>query len=184
MRWMIAALALGALAACDGATTSETGADGQQQAATSGYTMEVRASSVEQTYLIITPDGRTVGARAAEGASALMATGRAQALAANPPPEFGDEMPEVFAMRLPGFSMSVSGSDDQGNGENGRVNLSMGADGQNIVVRADEGGPGDEDDRAYVRITGADEEAVREFIAEQEELSAEVKAEMLTALGL
>jgi|GEM_PF-2345794 len=183
MRWIIAALALGALAACDG-TTSETGAAGDAQTpSTSGYTMEIRASSAEQTYIIVAPDGRTVGARAAETASAMMDAGRAQALFADPPPE-GEEMPEVFAMRLPGFSMSVAGTEDDGDGENGRVNLNIGGDGQNVIVRADEGGPGEEGDRAYVRITGADEDAVREFIDEQEELSAEVKAEMRTALGL
>lgn len=181
MRWMIVALALGALAACDG-TNGEAGADGATPS-TSGYTMEIRASSGEQTYIIVAPDGRTVGARAAEGASALMNAERAQALFADPPPEAGDDMPEVFAMRLPGFSMSVSGTEDEGEGENGRVNLNIGGGGQNVIVRADEGGPGEEDDRAYVRITGADEDAVREFIDEQEDLSADVKAQMRSALG-
>ncbi|HYD88841.1 MAG TPA: hypothetical protein VEA80_15310 [Vitreimonas sp.] len=177
---LTAALALAA-AGCDDAATSTSGGD--TQAAAEGYTMEIRASSVEQTYIIVAPDGRTVGARAAEGASALMDANRAQALFADPPPE-GEEMPETFSMRLPGFSMSVAGTDEEGHGENGRVNINIGGDGQNVVVRADEGGPGEEDDRAYVRITGADDEAVRDFIDEQEDLSAEVKAEMRTALGL
>lgn len=182
MRWMIAALALAAVAACDGTTTT-TSADGQASA--SGYTMEIRASSVEQTYIIVAPDGRTVGARAASGASALMNEQRAQAMFADPPPE-GEDMPEVFSIRLPGFSMSVAGTEDEGSSEheNGRVNLSIGGAGENVIVRADEGGPGEEDDRAYVRITGADEDGVREFISEQEDLSAEVKEQMRAALGL
>ncbi len=180
MRWMIvAALALGA-AACGDATTSE---GGQAEAATDTYTMEIRAGELEQSYVVIAPDGRVVGARASGGASALMADARAQALAGSPPPE-GEELPEVMALRLPGFSMSISGTDDSGEGENGRVNLSIGADGQRITVYADEGGPGEADDRAYVRITGADANAVREFIDEAEELSPEVKTEMRTALGL
>ncbi|MBC7769200.1 MAG: hypothetical protein H7124_10470 [Phycisphaerales bacterium] len=183
MRWMIAALALGALGACDSPTTTGTLEGGPDDAA-GGYTIEVRATGAEQTYIVIAPDGLTVAARAAEGASALMESSRAQALAANPPPEGGEDLPEVMSLRLPGFSMSVSGMDEgEGGGENGRVNLSMGADGQNIVVRADEGGPGEADDRAYVRITGADADSVREFIDEQEDLSAEVKAQMRTALG-
>lgn len=182
MRAFILAAAVVALAACDGSTTTTAG-DAQTAGAAGGYTMEIRASGIEQTYLITTPEGRTVGARAAEGASALMDENRAQALIADPPPQ-GEEMPEVMSMRFPGFSLSISGEEDQGEGENGRVNISMGGEGQNITVRADEGGPGEADDRAWVRITGADEEAVREFINEQEELSAEVKAEMFTALGL
>jgi len=174
-----AALAFGA-AACD-ATTDGTG---QTQPAADTYTMEIRASELEQSYIIIAPDGRTVGARAAGGASALMADDRAQALAGAPPPE-GEDLPEVMSLRLPGFQMSVSGTDEEGgDSENGRVNLSMGADGQQITVHADEGGPGEADDRAYVRITGADAQAVREFIDEAEELSPEVKTEMRTALGL
>lgn len=182
MRWMIAALAMGALAACDGATTGTDTADGASSP--SGYTMEVRASGAEQTYIVIAPDGTTVAGRAADGASALMDSERAQALAANPPPE-GEDLPEVFSMRLPGFSMSVGGTEDAGGGENGQVNISIGAgDGERITVRADEGGPGEADDRAYVRITGADEDSVREFIEEADELSPEVKTEMRTALGL
>lgn len=182
MRIVIAALALGALAACDGPV--ETAREGETEtAATAGYTMEIRATSAEQSYIIVAPDGRTVGARAADGASALMDENRAQALFADPPPE-GEEMPEVMSLRLPGFSMSVSGHDDDGETENGQVNMSIGAGRETVVVRADEGGPGEADDRAYVRITGADEDGVREFIEEQEELSPEVKAEMRAALGL
>lgn len=180
MRWMIAALALGA-AACDDVATSD---GGQAEAAVNGYTMEVRAGELEQSYIVIAPDGRVVGARASGGASALMGDDRAQALAGTPPPE-GEELPEVMALRLPGFSMSIAGTEDQGDGENGRVNLSMGGgDGQRITVYADEGGPGEADDRAYVRITGADADSVREFIDEAEELSPEVKTQMRTALGL
>lgn len=180
MRWMIAALALG-VAACDGSATSSTTDLAGGEA--SGYTMEIRASSIEQTYLITTPDGRTVGARAAEGASALMDGSRAQSLAAEAPPQ-GEALPEVMSLRVPGFEMSIGGVEDEVSGERGQVRISMGADGQHISVNADEGGPGDADDRAIVRITGADEAGVREFIAEADELSPAVQAEMLTELGL
>jgi hypothetical protein len=180
MRWVIAALALGAVAACDGSTSVNT-SDGTSGAA-SGYTMEIRATEASQDYVIVAPDGRTVGARAADGASALMDTTRAQALAGEPPPE-GEEVPEVMSIRLPGFEMSVGGTDEDANGDHGSVNLSIGGE-QNVVVRANEGGPGEADDTAFVRITGADEEAVRDFINDAEELSPEVKGQMLTQLGL
>jgi hypothetical protein len=181
MRAVIAVLAL-ALAACDGATSVDTG---DQSATPEGYTMIVRASDMEQTYLITAPDGRTVGARAAEGASALMDSNRAQALIGEPPPRMSEEAPEVMSLRVPGFEMSISGTDEgEGEDENGQVKLSIGAGRERVEVQADEGGPGEDDDRAFVRITGADEESVREFIDGAEELSPEVKAQMLAGLGL
>jgi hypothetical protein len=179
MRWVIAALALG-LAACDGSTTTSTNADGT--AATSGYTLEIRAMQDVQTYLVTAPDGRIVGGRAANGVSALLETDRAQSLAAEPPPE-GEPLPEVISMRWPGFDMSISGSDEDADGENGSVNISIGG-AQRVEVRANEGGPGDADDTAYVRITGADEASARDFINDAEELSSETKTQMLSVLGL
>lgn len=181
MRWLIGALALGCLAACNVAVNT---GGGQSAAADDGYVMEIRAGDGQQTYLITTPDGRTVGARAAEGASALMDADRAQALAASPPPQ-AEDLPEQVAIRLPGFELSVAGQEDGANSESGQVRVSVGgSDGQHVVVNADEGGPGEADDRAYVRVSGADAQAVRDFIAEQEELSAEVKAQLIAELNL
>lgn len=181
MRWVIAALALAAVAACDGSTS--VSANGDDAAATPhGYTLEVRAVEGAQSYVVIAPDGRTVGARAADGASALMDTSRAQAIAAEPIPD-GEDIPEVMSLRLPGFEMAIGGTEEDANGDNGSVNLRIGGE-QNIVVRANEGGPGDADDTAFVRITGADEESARDFINDAEELSPEVKTQMLAAVGL
>lgn len=179
MRWLLGVLALG-LAGCSVAVNS----GGDQSGAAGGYTMEIRASENQQTYLITTPDGRTVGARAADGASALMDSNRAQALAAVPPPQ-SEEMPEQMSIRLPGFEMRVAGDNNDADGENGQVRISVGGEnGQRVLVDADEGGPGEADDRAYVRITGADADAVRDFIAEQDELSSEVRAQLLAELNL
>lgn len=168
-----------ALAGCDAPPDSDL-AGGPSGGG--GYTLEIRAGEGEQTYLVVGPDGRTVGARAAEGASALMDSERAQALFDDPPPQ--EEISEVMGLRLPGFEMSIGGGGEDDKGEHGQVRLSIGGDGQTVVVNADEGGPGDADDRAYVRITGADAEEVRSFITEADELSPSVQAEMLAALGL
>lgn len=176
MRWAVVALGLG-LAACN---PSNIGSG--DSAPVGGYTLEVRVSQDAQSYLVIAPDGRVVGARAAEGASALMDTGRAQALAGEPaPPE--DAVQAGMSIRLPGFSMNIAGTDEDPNGENGSVNLSIGGE-RNVIVRANEGGPGEADDTAYVHITGADEQTVRDFIDDAEGLSAETKTQMLGALGL
>jgi len=170
------------MAALGAACTADMNVDGAA-APGEGYTLEVRASELDQTYLVTTPDGRVVGGRAAEGASALMNSESARGLAGDPPP-MGEPPPEVMSLRLPGLSMQINAEGDRANGENGRAAVSISAEGQNITVNADEGGPGEADDRAYVRITGADEDAVRDFINDAEELSAEVKAEMLAELGI
>lgn len=184
MRAIVLAFAVCALPACDGAATSTDGdLAGGPGAEAGGYTLEVRASELEQTYLVIGPDGRTVGARAAEGASALMESERAMALAASAPPQ-GEAPPEVLSLRVPGFELSIGGTEENANGDEGSVAISMGADGQRIQINANEGGPGDADNRALVRITGADEAAVRDFIAEQDELSPSVQAQMLAELGI
>jgi hypothetical protein len=175
MRFLFAALALGA-AACSGDIGLGDAAPGE------GYTLEVRASSGEQTYMVTGPDGRMVAARAADGASALMDASAVRTLAATPVPE--STAPEVMSMRLPGFEMKIGAEGEDANG-NGSVDLSIGgADGQRIQVNADEGGVGEDDDRAHVLITGADQDAVRDFIRDAEELSPEVKSQMLAALGL
>jgi hypothetical protein len=180
MRWVIAVLALG-LAACDGATTRVDNDSGAASAA-SGYTIEIRALENTQSYIVTAPDGRVVGARAAEGASALMETSRAQALAGEPPPA-GEDVPEVLSLRVPGFDMSIGATEENADGEHGSVNLQIGGE-QNITVRANEGGPGEADDTAFVRITGADEQAVRDFINDADDLSPDVKTQMLAALNL
>lgn len=178
MRLLIASLAVLA-AAC----SAEVNVDGDGAAAPAdGYTLEVRATAGEQTYLVTTPDGRVVGARAAEGASALMDGDRAQALAADPPPQ-GEPPPEVMSLRVPGVEMTINAEGDEAK-ENGRVALSIGAEGHRVVVNADEGGPGEADDRAHVLISGVDEAAVRDFIRDAEELSPEVKAQMLAELHI
>ncbi len=184
MRWMVAALAVLALAGCkDDGKAAENGA----HAAAHGYRMEIRAANNEQIYLVTAPDGRMAAAHAGSGTSEIMTSAAAQRLAAMPTPE--TSAPEVMSLRLPGFDMTINADKDE-NGEvnsdnNGQVRLSMGAgDGQRIEVNAHEGGPGEADDQAHVLITGADEEAVRNFIGEQEELSPQVKSQMLAALGL
>jgi hypothetical protein len=169
------------LAALAAACSADVNVDGNAASGEGGYTLEVRATGAEQTFLVTTPDGRVVGARAAEGASALMNGDRARELAGDPPPQ-GETPPEVMSLRFPGLDMQINAEEDTG--ENGRASVSINADGQNIVVNADEGGPGEADDRAHVRISGANEETVRNFINDAEELSPNVKAEMFAELGI
>jgi hypothetical protein len=64
----------------------------------------------------------------------------------------------------------------------GHVTMNIGGFGLN--VNADEGGPGDADDRAQVRLTGLSAHDARKFITDADELSPQVQAQMLTALGL
>lgn len=180
MRSFLLAFALLAAACTDVAT--ERGAQ-RADAAADGYAVEIRANPAEQVYLVTAPDGRTVGARAAGGASALMDGEAIRSLSA--PPDFAqDEREETVSLRMPGFELSVRGDPDAaGKGdEGGRVSINVG--GERFVIDADEGAPGEEDDRANVRISGMSETEVREFIAKADQLSPSVQAQLLAELGL
>ena len=68
--------------------------------------------------------------------------------------------------------------------EHSRGHVTMNIGGFGLNVNADEGGPGDGDDRAQVRLTGLSAHDARKFITDADELSPQVQAQMLTALGL
>lgn len=185
MRWILAAVAALALMGCK--NEGKSGESAAAEAAAHGYRMEVRAANEEQIYLVTAPDGRITAAHAGHGASALIDTSAAQRLAAVPTGTA--DAPEVVSMRFPGFELHINANKDENgdvNGDdNGQVRLSMGTgEGQRIEVNANEGGPGDEDDNAHVLITGADADAARDFINDADDLSPEVKSQMLTAVGL
>jgi hypothetical protein len=175
MRWMIAALALCA-AAC---SEAELAGGPESDRPAGGYTLEVRADQDVQVFLVTTPDGRTVAGRATDGVSGLMNAEDARAFAVLP--QTGEPMPEVVALRLPGFDLSISAQEDGAGQEGARVSIHAG--GREVQVNAQDNGAG-ESERAHVRITGASETDVRQFISDAEALSPAVQAEMLAALGL
>jgi len=166
------------LAACDGSYSSTDIAD---QDPAGGYTLEVRAVEGVQTYIVTAPDGRQSASRVAEGASALLDESAVQGLGEMAPLR-SDPRPEVFALRFPGVDISVAADEDNPNSESATVRIN--AAGRSVHVDAEEGGPGDDDDRANVRITGATESDARDFINDAEDVSAEVKSQMLAQLGL
>lgn len=178
MRYGFVALALLAAACVDVKREADDG-----DAAGNGYTLEVRASGGEHVFLVTSPEGRTVAARAAEGASALIGEDDLQALLAAAPAPSDGEHREVVSLRMPGIDLSVSG-DPEGSGEDGGGRVSIDVGGHSVEVNASEGGPGDSDDRAQVLIRGVPESEAREFIAKADALSPAVQAEMLAGLGL
>lgn len=181
MRLVLAALAALLAAAC---VDVKSNADGDLAgAAGEGYTLEVRAGEAEQVFVVTSPEGRTVAARAADGASALLDDGALHALMAAAPALDSSAHQEVVSLRMPGINLSVSGDPD-GKGEAGSGRVSINVGGHSVEVNASEGGPGDGDDRAHVRITGVPESEAREFIAKADALSPAVQADMLAALGL
>lgn len=175
MRWMIAALALCA-AAC-----SETELAGGPDSTNppGGYTLEVRADQDVQVFLVTAPDGRTTAGRATDGVSGIMDAEAARAFTVMPAGEA--PLPEVMALRLPGFDLSIAAEGETGAAEGARVSINAG--GRQVEVNAREDGAG-ESERAHVRITGASEADARDFISEADELSPETQAQMLAALGL
>jgi hypothetical protein len=155
-----------------------------------GYSVEIRATGDDQVFMITGPDGRAVAARAHAGTSALLNAGELQqALAAMPAPSAPANGGDAVSISAPGFSLHVSGdgaeptSKDAG-GEHGRGDVTMSIGGLGMHVNADDGGPGEADDRAQVRLTGLSARDVHRFITEADELSPAVQAQMLTALGL
>ncbi|MGD9966883.1 MAG: hypothetical protein AB7T59_10205 [Hyphomonadaceae bacterium] len=166
------------LAACDGSYSST---DITDQDPAGGYTLEVRAVEGVQTYIVTAPDGRQSASRVAEGGSALLDESAVQGLGEMAPLR-SEPQPEVFALRFPGVDISVAADEDNPNSESATVRIN--AAGRSVHVDAEEGGPGDDDDRANVRITGATESDARDFINDAEDVSAEVKSQMLAQLGL
>jgi hypothetical protein len=178
--WLAASVAM-FLAACGDVDIHANGAGGG--ADPGGYTLEVRAADNEQIFLVTAPDGHTVAARAADGVSALMDDAAIHALAAEPPAPANADMQQAVSVRAPGLNLSVSGDPDR-KGEDGSGRVSINIGGHGIEVNADDGGPGDADGRAHVRITGVPESDARDFIAKADQLSPAVQAQMLAALGL
>ncbi|MCA8887037.1 MAG: hypothetical protein KDA35_10435 [Hyphomonadaceae bacterium] len=177
MRLLLLALAAPLiLAACDVASSTST-----TQSPAGGYTLEVRAVEGVQTYIVTAPDGRRTASTAAEGTSRLLDAGQIERLGAAEPLSSEPE-PEVFGLRLPGVDISVSADEDNPDGDSATVHINAG--GRTVHVDAEDGGPGDDDDRANVMITGASESDARGFINDAEHLSDDVKQQMLTAVGL
>lgn len=178
MRTMFAVLIAGvlALSACSVETSTE-GASAPAEA--SGYTFEIVANDQEQIFVVSHEDGRAAAAQAVEGQSRSITPDEAAALIGRRQAAFQQPGEEVVTLRVPGAELSIQGDDAQNN-EAVRINIQTKEGG--VTVNAQDQGEGN--GRAHVRVTGADEEAARDFINEQEDLSPEVKAEMLAALGL
>jgi hypothetical protein len=145
-----------------------------------GYTLNVIDDGAGAlTYLVIKPDGSQVaavgddkGARLVEGGDAHAAMSET-AGAMSPP-----SSDEKVAIKMPGVSINVAGNGEN-DGERSKVEIIVG--GKSIQVDAE--GP-DGSERAVVKIGGADEAAVRNFIDEAKKLTPEVKAQMREKLGL
>jgi hypothetical protein len=167
----VAFLALAMAAACDPGASVPSAAE--------GYTLELFARDGEQIYLVRHSDGRKAAARVVNGASALMDADQAQTLLSEGQAALREPEKANVSIRAPGFSLQVA--DDEGGGSSERARIEINAGGKHFLIDAEEEG---EADRAVVRVDGADEEAARDFINEQAELSAQTKAQMLRAMGL
>ena len=176
-RVLLALVAPLILAACDGSYTSTDAA----QTPAGGYSLEVRAVQGVQTYIVTAPDGRQTASTIVEGISSLLDADQIQRLGVAEPLS-AEPHPEVFAMRLPGVNISVAADEDNPNGDSATVRVNAG--GRTVHVDAEDGGPGENDDTANVMITGATESDARDFINDAEDISVEVRQQMLTALGL
>ena len=179
-----------------------------------GYAVDIRANGNDQIYVVTAPDGRVAAAHAHDGVSAMLdPQALQQALASMPAPASNPRYDDhEVSIRGPGFSLQASGDDNdtesadhsdheatatpaatpasgekpaaEHTDEHSRGHVTMNIGGFGLNVNADEGGPGDGDDRAQVRLTGLSAHDARKFITDADELSPQVQAQMLTALGL
>jgi len=181
MRILLLALAF-LCAACSRDATGPGGTAG-------GYKLEVRAAEAEQIYLVTSPQGRVVAARASAGDSALLDAGEIRALESAPETTTSTASTTTtttsgghdgnVSIHAPGVSIEAHGDDDSDKGD-AHISLNWGGHGMQIDAH-DNGG---DSDHAHVVITGADAKSARSFVMDAEHLSPEVRQQMLAQLGL
>jgi hypothetical protein len=172
MRAFAAALALFGLAACGQATPPAS--------PTGGYTMQVLASRQEQFYLVTTPEGGRVAARAGGGTSEIVTPEQVESAVGERLGVFG-QATEQHVTNIFGVNVAVAGDDAEPGKERARVAVNV--QGREVLVDAQEH-DGNARESAAVRINGASADEARSFVHDADELSAETKAEMLRQLGL
>ena len=190
------ALAIALLAACAACSVEASKGGDQTAGAQHGYTVEIRANGHDQLYQVTAPDGRVAAARVTNGESASLDTASLQrAVAEIPLPEHPQQNQGQVSLTGPGFSLHAQGDSDNAHSDgkvdddsddddhdHGSVQMRFGGFG--MQVDADEGGPGDADDRAHVTLSGLSEKDARKFIDDAEDLSSAVRSQMLLELGL
>jgi len=181
-RLFLAAFAALALAAC-GAEGGKSGAP-QAAATAPGYTLDVFARNDEQIYLISSPgDDHLAAARVVDHNSSVIAPDEARSLLAERQQLFHPQ-PDNNAVdiRAGGFSLKINGDGDTNSKEGGSAHIDINAGGHGVSIDAQDNG--DNSGHARVHITGADHDTARKFISDADDLSADVKTQMLQSLGL
>lgn len=155
------------------------------------FAISLAVRGQEKILVLGGPNGRAAAASldgAQEGK--LMDVKLAQARFAGLLPKEALSDPEVV-IKLPAFSLEVDGEDGPG-GDGaaergdapGRVKVRIGSGGQAISIDAQDGEQPGSEDNAVIRIDGADEKALRDFLLEQEGISDKLRMALLSELGL
>lgn len=178
MRTLVILLAASVLAAC-GDVDVKTGSGSADVAiGNGGWTVQILGEDNDQTFLVSGPEGKQAAARVTNGTSALIGASEAQSLIGAAAPADDTTMENKVSIQAPGFSLKVD-ADDTENAGRGRVSIKAGG------VDVDVDGQGDDaSGRGRVRIAGLDADAARKFIDDNDDLSAETKAQMREKLGL
>ena len=177
-RLILAAAAVLGLAACD----AQGAKSGAHSVAAPGYTLDVFARDNEQIYLVSDAQSHVAAARVVDHVSSLIAADDARALLAQRQEMFHAPREGGVNIQAGGFSMKIDGEGDTDSKEGGNAHIDINAGGHGITIDA-QGDSGDSS-RARVHISGADQDTARKFISEADDLSADVKAQMLHTLGL
>ncbi|MES1156408.1 MAG: hypothetical protein ABUL73_01395 [Alphaproteobacteria bacterium] len=180
-RLMLAAAALLGLAACD-AGSGKSGAH-SAPATAPGYTLDVFARDSEQIYLVSDAHDHVAAARVVDHASSVIAPDEARSLLAERQAMFHapNDSNNAVNIQAGGFSLKINGEGDTSSKEGGDAHIDINAGGHNVTIDAQ---GSDNNGRARVHISGADEASARKFITDADDLSQDVKTQMLHTLGL
>lgn len=178
------------LGGCEPGNPAAQAADAGDKAAKPGepYAISVAVDGEDRIIVLGAADGHRAAALingAQEGA--LMDVNLAQARFAKLAPALDAGDPEV-AIKLPMFSLQVDRDDKAAGahseeGDTGQVKIQIGAGKQTIAIDARDGARGGKD-QALIRIDGADEQGLRDFLAQQEGVSEKLRVALLSELGL
>jgi len=146
-----------------------------------GYALHTFVKDGVKTYLVVRPDGMQAAALVDDKGSRVIDAGDAHAamsdtVSAMPPPGG-----EKVAIAAPGLSINVQ-DDKSEPGSSAKVSIQVGD--KKINVRANEDSADGKQGDAVVEISGADADSARRFIDKAEGLSADVKTQMKSKLGL
>lgn len=171
----------------EGTKGTETG--GSAAKTKEGFAISMAVDGDERIIVLGAANGRRAAAVIhGKQEGSLVDVDLAQERFAKLAPRPSDSAPEV-AVKVPMFSLEVDSKEGAAgasgdDGDPGHVKIQIGTGQQSISIDARDGEAGGAGDQALIRINGADEKALRDFLTDQEGVSEKLRIALLSELGL